>query len=292
MLIIKEIKMIPKKSDKLTNKSFIQNNFSNSKLSFDKSKLTDKSLIQKSPENIDLNKRDFIKKSVLGLAGLGGIAAFSSLAKAGIIFRDSSYQSGSGFIDGKTDTVITASDQIVFADATDNDNAKKDTVQGILDLAGGITITSETSVGTGLSVTISGIPSGTKRFTLMYEGVSDDNGSYQIIQLGDSGGIETTGYKSAAATLATSEQEASSGSNGFQTQHDSSSEGLDMAVTFTLKDETNNTWLATGTGQTGSAATAFMAGIKSLSGELTQLRLQTNPNTGNFDAGDVSLLLG
>lgn len=40
-----------------------------------------------------------------------------------------------GFIDGKADTVITASDAIAFADATDSDAAKKDTIQGILDLA-------------------------------------------------------------------------------------------------------------------------------------------------------------
>lgn len=40
-------------------------------------------------------------------------------------------------ISNRTDTVITASDYILFGDATDSDNLKKDTVQGILDLAGG-----------------------------------------------------------------------------------------------------------------------------------------------------------
>ena len=85
--------MIPKKSDKLNDKSLIQNNFFSSKLSFDKSKLIDKSLVQKIPENIDLGKRSFIKKSVLGLAGLGGVALFSKYAKAGIFFSDDSFQS-------------------------------------------------------------------------------------------------------------------------------------------------------------------------------------------------------
>jgi len=42
--------------------------------------------------NIDLEKRDFFRKSVLGLAGIGGIAAISKLASAGIIFRDATYQ--------------------------------------------------------------------------------------------------------------------------------------------------------------------------------------------------------
>ncbi len=37
-------------------------------------------------------------------------------------------------VNGKTDTVITASDEILFADVTDSNKSKKDTVQGILDL--------------------------------------------------------------------------------------------------------------------------------------------------------------
>jgi len=41
---------------------------------------------------------------------------------------------------GLTDTVITASDTIIFADATDSNNLKEDTVQGIIDLAGGSNI--------------------------------------------------------------------------------------------------------------------------------------------------------
>jgi len=38
------------------------------------------------------------------------------------------------FISAKTDTVINASDEIIFGDATDSGNLKKDTVRGILDL--------------------------------------------------------------------------------------------------------------------------------------------------------------
>jgi len=48
---------------------------------------------KKKKENIDLGKREFLKKGVLGLVGLGGIAAFSKLTKAGIFFRDGTYQS-------------------------------------------------------------------------------------------------------------------------------------------------------------------------------------------------------
>jgi hypothetical protein len=42
-----------------------------------------------------------------------------------------------GALAGLTDTTITAADTVVFADATDSNALKEDTVQGILDLAGG-----------------------------------------------------------------------------------------------------------------------------------------------------------
>ena len=62
---------------------------------FRKNKELDKSIIQKNPykNNTDLNKRQFIKKGLLGLAGLGGLALASKIAKAGgLVFNDGSTQ--------------------------------------------------------------------------------------------------------------------------------------------------------------------------------------------------------
>ena len=66
---------------------------------FRKNKGLDKSIIQKNPyrNNTDLNKRQFIKKGLFGLAGLGGLALASKIAKAGgLVFNDSSYQPKAG----------------------------------------------------------------------------------------------------------------------------------------------------------------------------------------------------
>ena len=60
---------------------------------FRKNKGLDKSIIQTNPykNNIDLNKRQFMKKGLLGLAGLGGLALASKVAKAGgLVFNDGS----------------------------------------------------------------------------------------------------------------------------------------------------------------------------------------------------------
>ena len=62
---------------------------------FRKNKGLDKSIIQKNPyrNNIDLNKRQFMKKGLLGLAGLGGLALASKVAKAGgLVFNDATNQ--------------------------------------------------------------------------------------------------------------------------------------------------------------------------------------------------------
>ena len=69
---------------------------------FRKNKGLDKRIIQKNPyrNNIDLNKRQFIKKGLLGMAGLGGLALASKVAKAGgLVFNDGSTQSA-GSLEG------------------------------------------------------------------------------------------------------------------------------------------------------------------------------------------------
>ncbi|MAE42395.1 hypothetical protein CMO93_01375 [Candidatus Woesearchaeota archaeon] len=70
----------------------------------------DKTIIQKNPyKNMDLNKRQFIKKGILGLAGLGGIAAFSKMASARYFFSDAtSLSSGDVHIQGKYTIFVPA----------------------------------------------------------------------------------------------------------------------------------------------------------------------------------------
>ena len=62
-----------------------------------------------------------------------------------------------------SDVTITASDLIMYGDATDSNNTKRDTVQGILDLAGGFTIGTEVATTSGTTADFTGIPSGTKQ---------------------------------------------------------------------------------------------------------------------------------
>jgi len=49
----------------------------------------------------------------------------------------------------------------------------------------------------GTSIDFTGIPSWVKRITVMFDGVSVSGTSRVMVQLGDSGGVETTGYTGA-----------------------------------------------------------------------------------------------
>ena len=94
------------------------------------------------------------------------------------------------------DTTISASDSILFADATDSNANKKDTVQGILDLAsGGAWTLIATAVGSSSSsLTITGINSTYDIYAIALSDItrSGDEGEL-FLRLGDSSGIDSGG---------------------------------------------------------------------------------------------------
>ena len=100
-----------------------------------------------------------------------------------------------GALAGLTDTTVTASDTFVFSDATDSGNLKEDTVQGILDLAGGgawTLIASSTASGSPSTLTVTGIDTTYRTYCLRITNAqpSTDNVSGRI-RVGDSGGIKS-----------------------------------------------------------------------------------------------------
>ena len=131
------------------------------------------------------------------------------------------------------------------------------------------------------------IPAGVKEITLMLDGMSTNGTTDYLLQLGDSGGIETSGY--AAVATNTHDGTTPSGTAGFTLSVDVAAATLSHGfVTIKLLDASTFTWVAAGNiHQTGQALTS-VAGSKSLSAELTQIRLTSvNPNT--FDAGKINI---
>ena len=158
----------------------------------------------------------------------------------------------------------------------------------------------ETAVAStsGTSIDFTGIPSWCKRLTVMFSGVSLSGTDAIILQLGDSGGIEATGYVGnrfdtndagainvtafSTSFLLTSSGGGSSAVNLYSGQ-----------VILSLLDASTNTWVMNGsisptTSSTAARITIFSGG-KPLSSTLTQLSIGRS-GTNTFDAGTVNIL--
>ena len=138
----------------------------------------------------------------------------------------------------------------------------------------------------GTSIDFTGLPSWIKRITVMFSGVSTSGTSNIQIQLGDSGGIENTGYVSTASvngtTLATS-------TAGFIAS------GTTAAATtvngwYAICLMGSNIWTGGGSLARADGNMNNAGGAKTLSDTLTQVRITTVNGTDTFDAGTINIL--
>jgi hypothetical protein len=143
---------------------------------------------------------------------------------------------------------------------------------------------------TGTSVDFTGIPSWVKRITVMFNGVSGSGTSQFVVQLGDSGGVENTGYSGSVASTAA----ASSFTSYFQVIAAANAAAILWNGLVTIVKQDGNTWVetsyltvSTGAG-VGSPQTS--GGVKTLSDTLTQVRITTVNGTDTFDAGTINIL--
>jgi hypothetical protein len=143
---------------------------------------------------------------------------------------------------------------------------------------------------TGTSVDFTGIPSWVKRVTVMFNGVSTSGTSGVRIQLGDSGGPETSGYSGGNVRTASSSLSGGTISSGFDTGgFGLSTETQNGQFIISLFESSTNTWACSGS--TGMALiTNTIAGIKALSTTLTQVRITTVNGTDTFDAGSINII--
>jgi hypothetical protein len=140
----------------------------------------------------------------------------------------------------------------------------------------------------GTSKDFTGIPNWVKRITVMFNGVSSNGTNSPIIQLGDSGGIEATGYSATASDSGGRLSE----TTGFPVARGvGASDQITGVLQLSLLDAATNTWVAMGNStRTGSANTYFLSGSKALSATLDRIRVTTIGGTDVFDAGSVNIL--
>lgn len=148
-------------------------------------------------------------------------------------------------------------------------------------------IVSGTSVAStsGTSIDFTGIPSWAKRITVMFNGVSTNGSSAIIVQLGDSGGIETTSYSATA-------QNGSNAGSDYTTGlpvNNTGSAAVALSGFSTIALLGSNAWVFNS--MTRSAGfVLFGAGQKSTSDVLDRIRITTVNGTDTFDAGSINIL--
>ena len=149
-----------------------------------------------------------------------------------------------------------------------------------------ITLATEQASTAGTSIDFTSIPANVRRITIMFVEVSTNGTSDYLIQIGDSGGIETTGYTS---TCQTSGGTAVTSTAGFiVTNGPTASDVHSGAITLHLEDSSDNTWVSTSL-LTRPNNVNLAAGSKATSATLDRVRITTVNGTAVFDAGAINI---
>jgi hypothetical protein len=210
---------------------------------------------------------------------MSSVAITGNAAGAGV-FTLASPNSASSF----TATLPTATTTLVGTDATQTLTNK--TIQG-----GAITSQTAVTCAGQTSINFTDIPSWVKRVTVMFNGVSTSGTSQIIVQLGDAGGVEDTGYQSTASNnvdVVTS----TAGIVFCDGSVPAAAASYTGVLTFVLI--TTNAWVVSGCGAREGNNNGSIAGGKTLSGTLDRVRITTAGGIDTFDttpsAGTVNIL--
>ena len=212
-----------------------------------------------------------------------------------------------GATEGYSKNVLSAQGDILYASGANTlARLAKGTAGKVLKMNSGATapewgsgaevsVTAETAwttLGTGNDVTITGIAAGAKRLTLLVRHASFTGSNEFEVEIGDAGGIETSGYVHASWYLGSSQDGTQPVTDCFQTYNiNSTSVAMGHRYDFRRWDDGTHEWMMEGliVYNTGTSGVTFgMTGFKTLSAELTQIRLGAHASD-TFDSGEYKL---
>ena len=132
----------------------------------------------------------------------------------------------------------------------------------------------------GTTIDFTGIPAGTRIIYITFNDVGLSGSDHTLVQIGDSGGFETTGYDSSSADYAAT----FTSTTGFIIE----SNGASIRGIMTMIHMGSNIWVSACDVDSGAYPT-HGGGNKTLSGELTQVRI-TRTGSDTFDEGSVNIV--
>lgn len=134
------------------------------------------------------------------------------------------------------------------------------------------------------------IPSWATLIAIDIIALSTNGTSVPIIQLGDSGGIEPTGYNGGVSQMSSGVSSANHNTGFYLAPSWSATVVPHGTLYLSLADAATNTWAISGVlGRTDGAATLCVGGTKALSAALTTVRLTTVNGTDATDAGSFNV---
>jgi hypothetical protein len=150
------------------------------------------------------------------------------------------------------------------------------------------TLTASTS---GTAINFTGIPAGVRRVTMNLTGVSTNGTDPWLVQLGDAGGVESSGYLGAGVGL--TDATAIAGANSTAGLYISSASAANVfhgTITITVIDAATFAFAMTAIlGKSNAAATIVAGASKTLSAALDRITLTTTGGTNTFDAGSINI---
>jgi hypothetical protein len=143
----------------------------------------------------------------------------------------------------------------------------------------------------GTSIDFTSIPSWVKKITIMFVGVSTSGTSNPLFQIGDSGGIEATGYLGAGGLVTDTGSDTVNYTTGFGLYAGTAAGVTHGSIVLTLVNAATFTWAASGFfGQSNARVALSTAGSKSLTATLDRVRITTVGGADTFDAGSINIL--
>ena len=159
-------------------------------------------------------------------------------------------------------------------------------------VSAGFTMGTEIATTSGTTADFTSIPAGTKQIIINLTGVSwSATNSSPTIVLGCASGFETSGYVGAGGQTASATSSSRTDSFALaDTNRVAAADTLHGSVILTLEDASNYVWICNGmVGIAGSSdSVMFATGSKTLSAELTQVRV-TTVGGDTFDAGAINV---
>lgn len=132
----------------------------------------------------------------------------------------------------------------------------------------------------GIAAEFAGIPVGVREIEVVFSGVSTSGTDDILVQLGDAGGVEATGYTSNVEYNGNSD----SSTSGFIVAR-LVADGDTFSGIITLRRVAGNIWVSAGILHNGG----WSGGNKGLSDWLDRVRITTSGGTDTFDAGQINI---